>query len=679
MTKTTILIPIDSSKNDLKTILDNTLKVTALSEADMLIVDIAEKSFKKKIPEGVRYEHYAQSKNIVSAVNYAVEQLDTTDNDIILLDNGYPTKNNWIQQLKQVSSMSQKNAIIGAKSNIMSAQIDAQHIFNISLTEEQFDATVGGYPEYTLCPILPSPILYLRRDLIQNLGLFNELFETLEDAKIEYSLRLSPYTMSSVVAHKVFGRSLKSDETHTIDPRIEGAYRFLPSTIVQFSYNNIYALDRFIDVLTEQDVIKVNFSMLRVPATYNGTSRNALSFLKYIIAHKTSKVEFTVTATQEVIDFFKLDAMELRVLTPEQIHERNEKFHVGYAPCQPFYINEILFLNKFCLKIVVSHLDVISLRRIRDVTEFFDVRSGTMEYLEWVDGVINISNYTNKDTKDYFYPLKIDDSKLITIHQGYPGATFDLDEDVNYEYNDIKKVLSGDYIFMSGHSDPHKAVDDAVRALSKEGSPIPVIILGTRSGSDKDKNLYFMKSGGVPESLLQKVQAGARMFLFPSYAEGFGFPIAEAAHYNTPIILNDTEIAREIAGIYPDVPAYFFSRFAEVPGIVREIIAMNHSGKRGKSPIRTLDVYNKEVIDYILKVVKQPIDIDRLQNRINHFVNIDNFIGISHIGTTPTVDAPWLLILKLVVKKIIPKRTHAPIGKLYKSVKPRVKKLLGKQ
>jgi len=677
MTKTTIIIPLDSSITDIKSILNKTIEVTTKDEADIIVVDTAHSGLGESLDAyGVKYISYTAD-TIAAACNYVVREVDTTDNDILILDGGYPVSSDWLQELKKVADVSEKHGIIAAKSNAMQARSDDEHVFDIGLSLDQFNKTANLYPEYTLCPILPSPCIYIRRSLIKNLGLFDEQFDNLTDAKIDYSLRLSPYTISSVLAHKVFVQSTIKDVTpHVINEQVAHRYKYLNGVIVQYTYNNVYALDRFIDEISDTSVIKVNFSMLRVPATYNGTSRNALSFLKYIISNSPKNMLFTVTATQEVIDFFKLNDMGIRVVTPEEIHKSREKFHVGYTPCQPFYINEILFLNKCCLKIVVSHLDVISLRRVRDITEFFDVRSGTMEYLEWVDGIINISDFTYKDTKDYFYPIKIDEKKVTTIHQGYPGATFDLEQDTTYEFKEIKSVLNGDYIFMSGHSDPHKAVEDVVKSLGIGGSPIPIIILGTKSGSDKSKNLYFMKSGGVPESLLQKIQANARIFLFPSYAEGFGFPIAEAAHYDAPIILNNTGISHETSSIYPDLSAYFFDQFDEIPGLVKTILQSKKNTRKPKN-IRTLDDYNREVVEYVHSVGRQPVDMKRLNDRINHFVNIDNFIGISRIGTMPTVDAPWLLIAKIVTKKTLPKRMHAPMASVYKAVKPRIKKIVG--
>ena len=47
--------------------------------------------------------------------------------------------------------------------------------------------------------------------------------------------------------------------------------------------------------------------------------------------------------------------------------------------------------------------------------------------------------------------------------------------------------------------------------------------------------------------------AGARALLMPSFAEGFGLPVAEALQFGTPVIASDLPVFREFAG---DIPTY---------------------------------------------------------------------------------------------------------------------------
>ena len=71
-----------------------------------------------------------------------------------------------------------------------------------------------------------------------------------------------------------------------------------------------------------------------------------------------------------------------------------------------------------------------------------------------------------------------------------------------------------------------------------------------RSNSLKDHVREFRTCG---DDELANLIAGARALLMPSFAEGFGLPVAEALQLGTPVIASDLPVFREFAG---DIPTY---------------------------------------------------------------------------------------------------------------------------
>ncbi len=64
---------------------------------------------------------------------------------------------------------------------------------------------------------------------------------------------------------------------------------------------------------------------------------------------------------------------------------------------------------------------------------------------------------------------------------------------------------------------------------------------------------HVREIGDCGDQELANLVAGARALLMPSFAEGFGLPVAEALQQGTPVIASDLPVYREFAG---DIPTY---------------------------------------------------------------------------------------------------------------------------
>lgn len=76
--------------------------------------------------------------------------------------------------------------------------------------------------------------------------------------------------------------------------------------------------------------------------------------------------------------------------------------------------------------------------------------------------------------------------------------------------------------------------------------------LAMLDGSDNLKR-HVLELGSCTDAELASLLAGARALLMPSFAEGYGLPVAEALAVGTPVIAGDLPVYREFAG---DIPTY---------------------------------------------------------------------------------------------------------------------------
>lgn len=99
---------------------------------------------------------------------------------------------------------------------------------------------------------------------------------------------------------------------------------------------------------------------------------------------------------------------------------------------------------------------------------------------------------------------------------------------------------------------------DAFELLWKSGFKINLVIVGKvgwyvdnlvarlQSHSQLGSQLFWMSN--ISDEYLDTLYQEARAVICSSYAEGFGLPIIEAAHHQTPVIARDIPVFREVGG-----------------------------------------------------------------------------------------------------------------------------------
>ncbi len=186
--------------------------------------------------------------------------------------------------------------------------------------------------------------------------------------------------------------------------------------------------------------------------------------------------------------------------------------------------------------------------------------------IEKAKGIIVPSNHTKKEIVKYF---KTDPSKIKVIPHGYNQNLFYPKID-NLTYKDIQKP----YIYFVGRIESKKNIINLLKSfelLRKESKIKHSLVLAGKDGygadeikkeyeklsSELKKQIYFL--GYVDDQTNSNLMRNADIFFFPSYYEGFGFPIIEAMACGIPVVCSNSTSLPEIAGnasilIDPDKP-----------------------------------------------------------------------------------------------------------------------------
>lgn len=127
----------------------------------------------------------------------------------------------------------------------------------------------------------------------------------------------------------------------------------------------------------------------------------------------------------------------------------------------------------------------------------------------------------------------------------------------------LKKMQMADYFIYVGNLKKHKGIEVLIEAFNKyTEKSVKLYIVGKKeafktsletSNLSVDENVVF--TGYVDDDVLYNLIYNAKALIQPSFYEGFGIPPLEALFLNTPVILSDIQVFKEI---YRDLPVVFF-------------------------------------------------------------------------------------------------------------------------
>ncbi|MBN2189649.1 MAG: glycosyltransferase family 4 protein [Candidatus Aureabacteria bacterium] len=166
--------------------------------------------------------------------------------------------------------------------------------------------------------------------------------------------------------------------------------------------------------------------------------------------------------------------------------------------------------------------------------------------------VITVSENSKRDIIDF---LGLDKSKIKVIHNG-----LDLERVRKLAAGDPKAYvrskfgIEGDFIICVGNPKPHKNLITAVRAFRKASSksalPLRMLLGGAEekflSGHGIKPGKDIICAPDMTSKDLYNAVKGARMLVFPSMYEGFGYPPVEAMALSTPVITTNVSSLPEI-------------------------------------------------------------------------------------------------------------------------------------
>lgn len=219
------------------------------------------------------------------------------------------------------------------------------------------------------------------------------------------------------------------------------------------------------------------------------------------------------------------------------------------------------------------------------------------------DGILYISEFTRERFAGRF--------PLARITPGYVShLSFDpVDYSESTDSND-----RGDFLFVVGNMFDHKDVAPTVDLLSSTFPFRNIKALGLKS--HPSHLVDALPSGEIPQSDVDRLFREAGLVVFPSFYEGFGFPVLKALSSGCTILARHSELLMEIASHYrgPGRLIAYHNRTELVEAIGRVI----HDSQIAEVPLGTAlhDTEKpkgwKEIAAGVLRFIEQQVqNVDR--------------------------------------------------------------------
>jgi len=214
---------------------------------------------------------------------------------------------------------------------------------------------------------------------------------------------------------------------------------------------------------------------------------------------------------------------------------------------------------------VISIMDLGFLRFPKQFTkkDFFQLKHWTRWSVKKAKKIIAISKFTEKDIiKTY----GVGSEKIVVAPLGFQKI-----KDEKLEAKELSKKLKtvkekhgigGNYILYLGTLKPNKNIEGLVDAYHVLYSKLNVssckLVIAGKKGwlyqsiFEKVKQLglenEIIFAGFVPDEEVPILMKGAKLFVMPSFWEGFGIPVLEAMDAGVPVVCSNAASLPEVAG-----------------------------------------------------------------------------------------------------------------------------------
>jgi glycosyltransferase involved in cell wall biosynthesis len=475
---------------------------------------------------------------------------------------------------------------------------------------------------------LVAPCFLIRREVVAALGGLDPSFLTVEGSWLHYLARARRLGFRCLIVNRAVitpvDRAARRRVTVAWDPGPEDAARL--SAIFPETARALDAVRRHPAPLHERLLASSRPATAggRRPLLLDGRSLDlrfngtveAMLGLAEGIRDANDTWEVTFLARQEAQQFHGLAAR----FPGWRLAERPDEgaFAAALFMSQPWHIETMATLHRRALVNAYLVLDTIA-----DDVLYCSPPGlhGTWSFLaEHADGLVFISGFS-RDRFATRFPESRGTPATVSYLSLHPG---------DYIRSEAVRTSSEGWLLVVGNDLDHKYVAPALDRLATAFPFRPIRVLGHAGG--RWANVEGVASGEVSAEEVDRFFAGALAVVFPSYYEGFGFPLVRGLSFGRTVVARAGPLLDEIASCYrgPGRLLSFESDAELVEGVGAALYEPDRPGLPlgtalpvGQEPRRWTDVA-RHVLHFLEGLVDTH-DASRWMARARHLEQIDAF------------------------------------------------------
>jgi len=548
---------------------------------------------------------YIKSENNKNIVRYLCDSVDKSNpaSDILLLSDQIKKHAKLIENMERCLYAGDRHVVVYGR--------------EIEDNKGLIKTAQKVLPKHTLSDTVSVNCVLIKRSLINLLGFLDPSYSSLQYALMDYYCRYNKYGFSSVISNHALYSPVASDKATQDNENNKDKELFLlryPDWEKTAKKHGFERQDPRIDFLKllDKDYYpkkRILFDYLSMPPMHGGTSEYQLFMFEAFSKLFKDKYDIYLLTTYLADEYHKLSKKYDNILFPDTI---NGVFHLGFSANQLMFHDQLVSINKYCLKIVQIMHDIMMLRVDNHFP--FDVVNTTELGAAVSDGIIFVSNYSKDDFLTY-----INDNKNVK----------DIELDVIYVATRNKEPIRNDYelpfddyFLIAGSEFKHKAVKEAIDVFQKSDKNF--IVIGYKDNEYVSDNIYTYKSGHLDEDFLCFVYKNCKAVILPSLYEGFGSPIAIGLRYNKHVIVFNNALNVELKKHFNQYKKHilFFERFEQIAEIVDKFDSLP-----ALEQIEYTDSWDRMATEHevvFAKVLQKEVSIDKLIKRNNIIKNIED-------------------------------------------------------